>query len=419
MTAIPFSARVSFFCCILLLVAAQANADNSLTTTNGKKITGKLVSVDGQGVTFSAGDSSQLKVPAKDVLLVDLGNAIPPVPKDAKYHELELTDGSTFRISKFIIKGKRVTADLLATPAGVPPPTFELEIGSLFYVMRGADDPKTREAWKKLLANRGKRDMYVIREAEGLNFVQGTIIGGNEAGDQLTFEKEDNTKTELRLSRATGGLVFAQQSRAQIAPTLCKVLDVFGNVLVAQSLQLSASGVTVTTVNGVVVKYPSVSAVAKLDYGQGNVAYLSDLDPQVDLPDPPMDEKGLRLNVAAPFTRDVCVANEPLRLGGDVYPKGLTVAPDVRLTYTIGGDYREFKAMVGMQENTPDALLEARLTIETETGQILFSEVLRRKDKPRAIALDVKNVKQLRVSVDADLPVNGNRVVLVDARLQK
>lgn len=413
-----FSGRFRFSC-LLLLVATQANADNTLTTTNGKKLTGKLVSVDAQGVTFSAGDSSQVKVPAKEILLVDLGNAIAPAPKDAKYHELELTDGSIFRIAKFSIKGKRVTTELLAGPAGATAPSFDLEISSLFYIMRGADDVKNREAWKKLLLNRGKRDMYVIREAEGLNFVQGTILGGNEAGDQLSVEKEDGGKTDLRLSRATGGLVFAQQPRTQIAPTLCKVLDVFGNVLVAQSLELGAGGATVTTVNGVVVKYPEASAIARLDYGQGNLAYLSDLDPQVDLPEVPMDEKGLRLNIAAPFTRDQCVANEPLRLGGEVFPKGMTIAPDVRLTYNLGGDYREFKAVAGIQENTPDAQLEARLTIETETGQILFSEVLRRKDKPRAVTLDVKNVKQLRISVDADLPVNGNRVVLVDARLQK
>ena len=77
---------------------------------------------------------------------------------------------------------------------------------------------------------------------------------------------------------------------------LCKVFDVFGNTLVAQSVDVTPSGIAVKTVSGVVVKYSSTAALSKFDYAQGNVAYLSDLDPRVDCPEPPMDEKGLRLN---------------------------------------------------------------------------------------------------------------------------
>ncbi|HEV3386119.1 MAG TPA: NPCBM/NEW2 domain-containing protein, partial [Gemmata sp.] len=195
--------------------------------------------------------------------------------------------------------------------------------------------------------------------------------------------------------------------------------DVFGNSLIAQSLDIGKNGVTVTTVSGVVVKYASQSAIAKLDYAQGNIAFLSDLDPLVDAPDQSMDEKKFRLNVATAFTKDQNVANEPLKLGSESYSKGISIAPDTRLTFNIGGDFREFKAVIGMQENSPDANLEAKVTIETEEGRVLFSEVLKRKDKPRAVGLDVKGVKQLLVSVDANLPVNGNRVIMADARLQK
>jgi hypothetical protein len=285
--------------------------------------------------------------------------------------------------------------------------------------MRNAEDPKNREAWKKVLAGRGKRDLYVIREAEGLSFVTGTIQGGNEAGDVLTFEKLDGSTTELRLSRATGGLVFAQPASSDTAPTLCKVYDTFGNTLIARAVSVDASGATVTTVSGVVVKYPGRGGISKLDYALGNMAYLSDLEPLVDVPPAPPDEKGLRLNVTAPFTRDKLVSNEPLKLGTEVYPKGISVAPETRLTYNIGGDYREFRAVVGVQEKTPDGNLEARLTIETEEGRVLFSEVLKRKDKPRTIGLDVKGAKQIRISVEADFPVNGNTVILADAKVQK
>ncbi len=193
---VGYCSPASAIACSLL---HSANAD-SLTTTDGKTDYGELVSVDAQTVTFSTNESSQLKVPAKEIHLVDLGHQISPPPKDTKYHELELTDGSTFRIAKFAIKGKKFVTDLLPGPSGLAVPTYELALGAVFSVMRGAEDIKNRDAWKKILAGRGKRDLYVIREAEGLNFVSGTILGGNEAGDLLTFEKEDGRKAELKLS---------------------------------------------------------------------------------------------------------------------------------------------------------------------------------------------------------------------------
>jgi hypothetical protein len=403
---------------VFICISAYASAD-SLTTTGGKKLLGKLVAVDAQGVTLLTTEGTSVKVPAKEIHLVDLGHPIAPLPKETRYHEIELTDGSTFRITKFAIKGKNVVADLLPGPPGIALPTYQINLGSVFSIFRNADDYKARENWKKLLANRGKRDLYVIREAEGLNFVSGSILNGNEAGDSLTFEKEDGSKAELRLSRATGGLVFAQPPAMQVAPTLCKVLDVFGNVLVAQSVEVSSSGVSITTVAGVVVKYPSVNAIAKLDYAQGNVAYLSDLDPQVDLPPIGMDEKGLRTNVVVPFFKDLGLANEPLKLGSEIFTKGISIAPDTKLVFNLGGEFREFKALVGLPESSPDAGLEARLTIETEEGRVLFSEVLKRKEKPRSVAVDIKGVKLLRVLVEGDFLVNGNRVILADARVQK
>jgi RNase P/RNase MRP subunit p29 len=411
----PFTCR-SFFAALLFFCFSSVQADD-LTTGGGKKLTGKLISIDAQGATFLAGEAKAL-VPGKEIVVIDLGRKVAPIPKDVKANEIELTDGSTFRIGKFLIKGRKVESEILTIPAGAKAPSYELPLEAVFSIMRGAEDPKNREAWKKILAGRGKRDLYVVREPEGLNFVQGTILNGDDAGTRLTFEKEDGAKDTLLLSRATGGLVFAQPVPAQLPQTLCKVLDVFGNSLVAQSVVFGSEGVVVTTVAGVVVKYPSIEGIAKFDYDHGNVAYLSDLDPRIDSPPVSPDERGLRLSVLAPYLRDQGVAGETLRLGTDSYAKGLVVAPDTILTFTIGGDYREFRAVLGLPEISLDAGLEAKVTIEAD-GNVLFSESLRRKEKPRPIVLDVKGVKQLRVIVEGDFAVNGNRAVIADARVQK
>jgi len=404
------------FALAFISATSVALADD-ITTTAGKKLVGKLVAIDAQGATILVGEARAV-VAGKDIVVVDLGAKVTPLPKDVRANEIELTDGSTFRTGKFLIKGRKLEAELLTVPNGVAAPTLDLPLGAVFSIMRGSEDPKNRDAWKKVLGSRGKRDLYIVREPEGLNFVQGTILNGDDVGTRLTFEKEDGTKDSLLLSRATGGLVFSQPTPAQVPQTLCRVVDVFGNSLVAQSVTLSTEGVTITTVAGVVVKYPGTNAIAKFDYAQGNVAYLSDLDPQVDAPQIPADEKGLRLNPEAPYGRDRGLSGEILKLGSDTFPKGFVVAPDTVLTFNIGGDYREFKAILGLPENSPDANLEAKVTIEAD-GRIVFSESLKRKDKPKPLILDVKGVRQLRVTIEADLAVNGNRVIFADARVQK
>jgi hypothetical protein len=421
----PFSRRV-LFALAFSLSAAAAFADD-LTTGAGKKMSGKLVAIDAQGVTFSTGDA-RVTIPGKEIVLLDLGNKVAPMPKaeggKSLVHEVELTDGSTFRVAKYSLKGKKFETELATVPAGVPVPSYEVPLNTVFSVMRGAEEPKNRDAWYKILANRGKRDMYVERTLNGLNFIQGTVLSGSDDGRTFEFELEGKAgdppkkaDPPLIQSRATGGLIFSQPAPAQIPATLCKVLDVFGNSLVAQAVQLTPEGVTVTTVSGVVVKYQSTAAIARFDYAQGNVAYLSDLDPQVQAPELPPEER--RLNTTPPFFRDHGPSGEAIRFGSELpYQKGLVIAPDTILTYTVPGDYRDFKAVLGIPDSSPDANLEAKVTIEAD-DKVVFSETIKRKDKPKPIAIDIKGVKKLRVIVEADLPVNGNRVVLADARIQK
>jgi hypothetical protein len=418
----PFPRRV-LLALAFALFAASAGADD-LTTGAGKKMSGKLVAIDAQGVTFSTGDA-RVTIPGKEIVLLDLGNKVAPMPKaegnKLLVHEIELTDGSTFRVAKYALKGKKFEAELATIPAGVPVPTYELPLSAVFSVMRGAEDPKNRDAWIKILGSRGKRDMYVERTLNGLNFIQGTVLSGSADGRTFEFELEGGKKADPPLIqlRATGGLIFSQPAPAQIPPTLCKVLDVFGNSLVAQAVQLSPEGVTVTTVSGVTVKYSSTAAIAKFDYAQGNVAYLSDLDPQVEAPELPPEERGLRINPTPPFIRDRGLSGEAIRFGSEPpYQKGLVVASDTRLTYTLTGDYRDFKAMLGVPDSSPDANLGAKVIIEAD-DKIVYNETVLRKDKPKPISIDIKGVKKLKITVDSELPVNGNRVVLADARVQK
>ncbi len=403
------------------LVAAKAD---DLSTVAGKKLTGQLVAVDGEGVTFKTG-GTEVKVPAKEVLLIDLGNKVAAPAKDARYHEVELTDGSVLRCAKFAVKGKKLEVELLPGPTSLAAPALEVPLAAVFSVCRNADDAKHRENWQAMLRTRGKRDLYVMRQADGLNFLQGTILEGDADGTEITFEKDDGTRDQLRLSRATGGLVFSQPTTGQPPTTLCKVNDVFGNTLVAREITVAEGGVRVTTVSGVAIAYPSVAAVAQLDYAQGNVAYLSDLTPQVDAPAPteaelrafPLLEGKTR---PAPYLRDRFLGDgTTLTLDGVSFPKGLAVAADTALTFSLNGDYREFRTVIGFADARHGNAAELKLTVEAD-GKVVATDVLKGKDKARGMTLDVKGVRQLRLSVDRDYPSEtAAYLILADAKVQK
>jgi hypothetical protein len=400
------------------LLAPSGRADD-VTTTAGKKLAGKLVAVDAQGVTLTTADV-KVTVPARDIVLVDLsaGKKKFELPGGTAVSEVVLTDGSSIRVAKYSLRGKQFATEPLPGPAGLAAPVYDLPMGAVFSVSKKATDPKHRAAWEKMLSYRGKRDLYVIEQEAGLTFVQGTILDGLEKDGawRLSFEKEDGAKDTLLQSRAVG-LVLYQPQPASVAPTLCRVHDVYGNALNATAIALAPDGVTVTTVSGATVKYPSAESLARLDYALGNVAYLSDLAPQVVAPELPAEEK--KLNPAAPYLRDRSLSNEKIKLDNATFEKGLCVAPDTVLTYNlVGGDYAQFKATVGIDENGANATSAAKVTIEAD-GQVLFSKLVRRTDKGEGVVLAVKGVKQLKLIVEADTPFNGNYVTLAEARVQK
>jgi hypothetical protein len=313
------------------------------------------------------------------------------------------------RVTGVEIPGKAVKPAFL--PGDAPKVTLPLD--NIFHLLRNAHEPKAREDWKKLLASRGKRDLFVIKQNDLLSPVPGTILAGDAAGTSIDFEREtDNQKVTFKLTRATGGLVFNQPPRGVIPPTLCKLTDTLGNVLIVQSLAIAQGEVVAKTVSGAGLTYPSVKSLMRLDFTSGNVAFLSDLEPVVNAPTAAPGEP------AWSYLKDKTPDGPGFKLGNVNYARGLWIAPDVSLTYKLNTEFREFKSMIGVDDTISIATSAVKLTIEAD-GKVVFSEVVVRKDKPRELTLDVKNVKLLKLIVEPEGLFQGNQLDLAEARLQK
>ncbi len=399
--------RLLAACLSLSLMPFVTGAD--LSTLTGKKYQGDVSKI-ADGVLVIRTDAGPVGVAVKEVFVVDFGKKPSQPAKGVNYDELELIDGSILRTAELAIQDKSIQPKLLSV--SVPAPKMTIPLETAFSFFRNADDAKSRLNWKKLLAARGKRDLYVVKNGEELSPVPGTVLKGNEAGDSIEFEREsDSQKVNFRLSRATGGLVFNQPPRGEIPPTICKVFDVFGNSLIARAISVTKDGFLVTTVAGATFEYDR-AALTKFDFSQGNIAYLSDMEPELTAPPQVPGEPYFT------YLNDKNQDGGQLKLDGVSYAKGLWLYPDTTLTYKLNGEYRELKMIVGIDEAVPVANSTVQLFILAD-GKELYSAKVSRKDSAKTLNLDVKGVKEIAIRLVRDGLYLGNQINLAEARVQK
>ena len=402
---------------LLALIVSPVVSAAEIVPLAGKPIKGTILGVDSLFVTYKDDANAEVKIPVKEMSSVELGPKAPTLAEVA-YDEIELTDGSLLRTvpgsAKF--KLKKIEPGSLPGPAGTDAPTVDVPLNAIFVLLRDAHKPANRADWKKLLAVRGKRDLFVIREkrdtGEVLNQLEGTVLTGSADGDRIEFEQTGGEKSDFALSRATGGIVFNQPPPAVLLPTVCKVVDTFGNVVIATSVEFAGSGLKVKSVSGAILEYKTLASVSKLDFSQGNLAYLSDLEPEIEAP------KALEGEPYFTYTKNKTAMGLPLRLDGKTYPKGLWIYPETTLRYKLGAEFKTFHVVLGIDETVQIATSTVKLTIEAD-GRPLFSQVVGRKDKALEKLFDVKEVKELKITVERESLYTGSQINLGDARLQK
>ncbi|MFO0807857.1 MAG: NPCBM/NEW2 domain-containing protein [Gemmataceae bacterium] len=392
----------------LLVLSLAAGAD--LQTLSGKKIAGDIAGLDKQTLVLKTATGDQ-RIPVADVLQIDLG-AQEPLPT-TPYYDVELTDGSVFHCPTLAIKG----ANLVVTAQ--PDMALTIPLTAVYSVLRDAHDAKVRQDWQKFSAKRARFDVVGVRGADGqLNPLEGTFGVGTESGDGIEFTyQESGKKLTPKLSKVQG-LLFVPRPAENAPQTLCKVTDAARNLVVSADILVNAEGVTLTSVAGVRVKYASSAKVARLDFSKGKLTYLSDLDPSKSGNAELSTEDGPSLGQFLAYRKNLNLNNGPLRLDGITYAKGVALHAGTQLVYEIGGDYKEFRVIVGVDESVQTES-PVEVVIEGD-GRVLAREAVNRRGKAKTVAVDVKGVQQLRVSVvSKELLELGGQANLCDAKVSK
>jgi hypothetical protein len=398
---------------LAFLACASVGLGADLRTLKGEVRKGEVKSITEKEVVLTA-DGKDVTIPVEEVLQIDYA-PLGKLPAGDKWADVELTDGTLLHCSAFTIKGKQLEMKLLAGPE------VKLPLAAVANVLNDAQVEKYRKEWTARLTKKRRHDVVaILRKSETnpdgvVNPLEGTLGDGDEEGKTIAFTlAAGGRKADFALEKVHG-LIFQRELDPKAPSVVCKVRDTLQDVLYASSVVSTPAGVTITTPSGAKIEYKK-DLLAQLDYSKGKLEFLSRMDP-VKVVETSTEDQVYH------YQRDTNLDRTgPLRIGGEPFTSGLAIHAHTELEYDLKGDFREFKAVIGIDDNVGGHPGPVVLRIEGD-GKELFSRTLSRKDKEKGkekVTLNIKDVARLRIVVTSgELLDLGKHIDLADAQVSK
>ncbi len=389
---------------------APAKSIAELHTLKGEIVKGELDNITDKEIVLKQ-DGKSTATPLPQVLKLDFP-AVNPVKLEGHYSDVELTDGSRLHCTEWTIKGKQVE---LKTMAGQQ---IKLPLSAVANILNDAQDEKYRKDWTERLSRKRRRDAVSLIKEDTPNVIEGTLGEADAAGKTIEFQIATGRKGNVVLANLHG-LIFQRQLDPQAPPVLCKLSDSYGDFIMVSAIAKTAAGLSVTTPAGARLDIGQ-DALVRLDYTLDKLAFLSRLEPSKVM-------QTSNFDFVDTYRRDKNLDNGPLRIYDETYTTGLALHAHTELEYDLRGDYREFHAVVGIDQSVGGVggpvVLVIEGVIDGETKE-LYKKTFTRKDskdkKEGAINLNIKDVQKLRLTVrSGDRFDNGKHLDLVNAKVQK
>ena len=368
------------------------------TTLDGEERGGELVGLSSETLTLKK-DNAELRVPVAEVLELRFSPGNAPQPDRPVPPVANLTDGSRFAFTSVSATAREITFD---TPRLGK---FALPLLSAASLRFAPADPKVDDAWNELCGREIKKDLLVIRKEDILDHLDGTVGVIEGATIHFVVDGEDvPVKREkifgiIYAGRSTGSVKAACEMTTSGADLL-KLRDVAWSEGKFQGKLATGASVAVATEN-----------VRALDFSLGKVRYLSQMEPRDVKYTPYFD-------TVWNYQRDRNRDGEQLRLANKTYSRGLWIHSRTLLRYRLAGDYRRFRATMGIDQGVAPRG-DVHVVIQGDGKTILEADV-KGSDAPRLLDLDVSGVRDLEILVDfgGDLDISDH-LDLCDAKVIK
>lgn len=387
-----------------MLLAAGDAPQVDVITLEGGKITGTLSTLSSQGVDVETA-AGPVQTAAAELLEIRCLEAR-PVPADpaAPLISIRWQSGSLSSATTVAVTATKTTFQHPAL-GDVTVPREALR--SLRF---GADDAVVREAWQQLHERTGKKDFLVVRKGDILDHLDG--VAGTIDAHEVRFRLDGEDVTVKR--EKVYGIIYAKRDDPS-AKFIARVELAGGDTLLVRDAQWSNGG-WLFTIPGVTPLKAPVAAVQAIDFSFSKFQYLSTTEPRELRYTPFFDDFTFEMQ------RDRDFDGRPLRVGDRTFARGLAIHSKTLVKYRLGGDFRYFKAIVGLDPKLPLGAFygDAHVTIRGD-DKVLFDGDFISGQAPEALDLPVSGVVELEILVDfgRDKWDLGDRVHFGDAKVVK
>lgn len=369
----------------MLLIAA---IPVELRTLEGENVVGELASCDAAAVRIELPEGPR-EFAAEQVWEITPREA----PSQRKHPEatiaIELTDGTLLWATDYRVENGQAHVKLGAGEM-VTAPTAG--VAHVKFVI-----PSDLEAqWQEILKKEVAGDLVVVKRDGALDYLEG-VLGDTDQDGTFSFELDGDT-IPVKRSRVAG-ISYFHKAADEAARSVASVTDAAGNRYAAAELNYADGTLSGKTAAGASWSVP-LESLAKIDFSQGRIAYLSDLAPVRQEWTPYVGGVKLPPSVAAYYAPKANRGFEAqdLRLRGQRFTKGLALHSRTEAVYRLGGQYRRFQALAGIDDRT-EGLGAVRLVIRGDDRQLWEGEIAA-GDEPVLLNLATDNVRALSILVD-------------------
>jgi hypothetical protein len=393
---------------VMLLAAAP---EFQATSLDGQVTSGALASLDAQQIALETADG-RVSLPIETITGLARAAAVADVRRSSAV-SVELMDQTVVGAQQYTVAGN-VAHLKLSNDSTLEVPTKAIR-SVRFGAVGAAKRAELATQWDEIVNAKASGDLLVVRKGDALDYVEG--VQGDVDAEFCHFEVD---KEPAAVKRAkVEGIVYFHPTTADLPETVGQLAAVDGSRVAIARAELVDGAVRVTTPSGIAVTTP-LEEVARIDFSAGKIAYLSDLDPEsaAYVPYFGLKDEPSVFREAYQFRRDVGFEQNPLRLDGKSYRKGLALQSRTVLTYKLPGKFRLFEAVAGIDYSVRESG-DVKLEIRGD-GKTLWQADVRGTEVSKVLSLDIAGVKRLEIVVDygGELDI-GDRLDLCEARVTK
>jgi hypothetical protein len=232
----------------------------------------------------------------------------------------------------------------------------------------------------------------------------------------------DGDKVPVRREKLEG-LVYFHPAKREFSQPVCKLLDAGGSSWLLRDVQLGDGRIAASSLGGVALELP-LTAVARVDFSVGNIAFLTELEADLPAGESPRSLQPpamtFKFHQLLKFRSGPPPGTSHFRIGGQQFDKGQTLHGATKLVYRVPDGFRSFRAVAGVDDvfTSPGRF---DLVILGDGKELLRQEFpLEGPRRGLAIDLDVRQVRRITIALETASGQDiGDQLDLCEARFTK